>query len=150
MNIDFFMKEAINEAKLAFYKNEVPVGGVLVDNSTKKIISKSHNKINELNNPIQHCELNLIIEGCKIAKSKYLNHTTLFVTLEPCIMCAAAISESHISKVYFGAYDEKNGGIEKYKLVYKRENIFFPEIYGGILEDDCNKIINLFFLKIRK
>ena len=150
MNIDFFMKKAINQAKLAFDENEVPVGGVLVDNETNVIISKAFNKINQMKNPILHCEISLIIEGCKKTKSKYLNHTTLFVTLEPCVMCAAAISESHISKVYFGAYDQKKGGIEKFQLAYKRENIFQPEIYGGILEDESNKLLKRFFSKIRK
>ena len=149
MNIDFFMKEAIHQAKIAFENNEVPIGGVLVDNKTNKIIVSAYNLINKLKNPINHCELILIAEGCKKLNSKYLNETTLFVTLEPCTMCAAAISESHISKIYFSAFDEKKGGIEKLKIAYKRKNIFVPEIYGGILENESRNLIKSFFKKKR-
>ena len=150
MNIDFFMSEAINQAKLAYFNNEVPIGGVLVDNLTNKVISRCHNQINELNNAIFHCEIKLIIDGCQKVSSKYLKNTSLFVTLEPCTMCAAAISESHINKLYFGAYDEKNGGIEKFKLAYKRKNIFLPEIYGGILENESKQLLKNFFKDKRK
>ena len=70
---------------------------------------------------------------------------TLFVTLEPCTMCASAISEVHIKNVYFGAYDEKNGGIEKIRTTFQRNNIFMQKIYGGILEDDCSILLKKFF-----
>ena len=149
MNINFFMKEAIRQAEIAFRSNEVPVGGVLVSNKTNEIICTAHNKINHFNNAISHCELILINDGCKKLKTKYLNETSLFVTLEPCTMCAAAISESHISRIYFSAYDEKNGGIEKLKIAYKRKNIFIPEIYGGILETESKDLIKNFFSKRR-
>ncbi len=149
MNINFFMKEAIQQAKIAFKNNEVPIGGVLVNNKTNKIISMAYNKINESNNAIKHCELILINDGCKKLKSKYLNHTSLFVSLEPCTMCAAAISESHISNLYFSAFDEKNGGIEKLKIAYKRQNIFIPDIYGGILENESSTLLKNFFTNKR-
>ena len=70
---------------------------------------------------------------------------TLFVTLEPCTMCASAISEVHIKDVYFGAYDEKNGGIEKLRVAFQRENIFMPTIYGGIMEKECSSLLKKFF-----
>ena len=73
----------------------------------------------------------------------------MFVTLEPCIMCAAAISEVHIEKLYFGAYDEKNGGIEKSKFALKREHAFKTDIYGGIMENDCKNLLEKFFKKLR-
>ncbi len=149
MNVDYFMNEAIIEAEKALLLNEIPIGGILVDNNTQKIISRNFNQINKSNNAIKHCELNLIFDSCKKLKQKYLNNTTIFVTLEPCSMCASAISEVHIDSLYFGAYDEKNGGIEKIRLAYQRKNIFVPKIYGGIMETKCTKLLKNFFKKIR-
>ena len=149
MNINYFMNEAIKEAKYAFDNNEVPIGGILVNNKTNEIIGRSYNKVNEEKIAIYHCELDLIINSCKKLSRKYLIDTVMFVTLEPCIMCAAAISEVHIEKLYFGAYDEKNGGIEKYKFVLKREHAFKTDIYGGIMENDCKNLLEKFFKKLR-
>ena len=145
MNVDFFMKEAIIEANKAYNLNEVPVGGIIVDNTTNKIVARSYNTINKNKNAIKHCELNLIQETCERLKLKYLENMTLFVTLEPCTMCASAISEAHIKDVYFGAYDEKNGGIEKLRVAFQRENIFMPTIYGGIMEKECSNLLKKFF-----
>ena len=150
MNINYFMIEAIKEANLAFYNGEVPVGGVLIDNKTNEIIARSYNKINIKKNAIYHCEINLIINSCEKLSRKYLNDTIMFVTLEPCTMCASAISEAHIDKLYFGAYDEKNGGIEKRKAVLKKQHTYNTEIYGGIMENECKSLLKNFFKKIRK
>jgi len=149
MNVDYFMNEAIVEAKKALASNEVPIGAILVDNSSGEIISRNYNQMNRFNNAIKHCEIDLIFETCEKLKQKYLENMTLFVTLEPCSMCASAISEVHINSIYFGAYDEKNGGIEKIRLAFKRNNIFTPNIYGGILEDRCGKLLKEFFKKVR-
>ena len=73
----------------------------------------------------------------------------MFVTLEPCLMCAAAISKVQIKTLYFGAYDEKNGGIEKYKSLLKRKHAFETDIYGGMMENDCKKLLKNFFKKLR-
>ena len=150
MNINYFMNEAIFEAKKALNYNEVPVGGVIVDNKSKKILSRGHNLNNTLNSAINHCEILLINEACKKLKSKYLSNSTLFITLEPCIMCAAAISEVHIGKVYFAAYDEKYGGLEKLYSFYKKNKNFLPEIYGGIYETESSLLLKNFFKKERK
>ena len=150
MNIDYFMKEAIKQAKYAFDNNEVPVGGILVDKNTNEIIETSYNKINKENNAIYHCEIDLIINSCKKLSRKYLNNTVMFVTLEPCLMCISAIREAHIDKLYFGAYDEKNGGIEKNKLSLKKKHTFKTDIYGGIMEKDCKSLLEKFFIKLRK
>ena len=128
MNIDYFMNEAINQAKFAFNNDEVPVGGILVDNNTNEIIVKSYNKVNKEKNAIYHCEIDLIINACKKLSRKYLNNTIMFVTLEPCLMCASAISEVHINKLYFGAYDEKNGAIEKYIISLKKYFSWLVEV----------------------
>ena len=145
MNINYFMNEALIEAEKAYNLNEIPIGAVLVDNKSNEIISKKFNQINKFNNAIKHCELSLIIETCEKLKQKYLDNMTMFVTLEPCSMCASAISEVHINTLYFGAYDEKNGGIEKIRLAFKRNNIFLPDIYGGIMENECSKLLKKFF-----
>ena len=149
MNINYFMNEAIKEAKLAFDNNEVPVGGLIVDSKTNEIIERSYNKVNKEKNAMHHCEIDLIIHSCKALSRKYLQDTIMFVTLEPCLMCASAISEVHIDKLYFGAYDNKNGGIENFKFQSKREHIFKTEIYGGIMENDCKVLLDNFFKKLR-
>ena len=150
MNIDYFMNEAINQARNAFDNQEVPVGGILVDINTYEIIEKSYNRVNKENNAIYHCEIDLIINACRKLSRKYLNNTVMFVTLEPCLMCASAISEVHIDKLYFGAYDEKHGAIEKNKFFLKKKHTFKPEIYGGIMEKDCKSLLEKFFTKLRK
>ena len=150
MNINYFMREAIKEANNAFNNNEVPVGGILVDNKTNEIIYRSHNKVNKEKNAIYHCEIDLIIHSCKKLSQKYLDDTVMFVTLEPCLMCASAITEVHIDKLYFGAYDDKNGGIEKFKFQSKKEHFFKTDIYGGIMENDCKTIMENFFIRLRE
>jgi len=149
MNVDYFMNEAIKEAKKALSYEEVPVGAVIVDNRTEKIINRNYNQMNKFNNAIKHCEINIINETCQKLKQKYLENMTMFVTLEPCSMCASAISEVHLETLYFGAYDEKNGGIEKIRLAFERKNIFKPNIYGGIMEDKCKKLLINFFKEKR-
>ena len=145
MNVDYFMNEALIEAKKAFLSNEIPVGAILVENHTQKIISRNYNQMQKLNNPIKHCEINIILETCDKLKQKYLDNMTMFVTLEPCSMCASAISKAHIESLYFGAYDEKNGGIEKIRVTFEKKNIFVPNIYGGIMENKCSKLLKNFF-----
>ena len=145
MNVDFYMNEAIIEANKAFNLNEFPVGGILIDNKSGEIITRSHNTTNRDNNAIKHCELNLINETCEKLKLKYLENMTLFITLEPCTMCASAVSEVHLKNIYFGAYDEKNGGIEKFRLAFQRKNIFMPTVYGGIMEKECSILLKQFF-----
>ena len=149
MNINYFMNEAIKEAHYALNNNEVPVGGILVDIKTKEIIYKSYNKVNKEKNAMHHCEIDLIMHSCKALSRKYLYDTVMFVTLEPCLMCASAISEVHIDKLYFGAYDNKNGGIENFNFHSKREHAFKTEIYGGIMENDCKALLDNFFKKLR-
>ena len=149
MNINYFMNEAIKEAHYALNNNEVPVGGILVDIKTKEVIYKSYNKVNKEKNAMYHCEIDLIMHSCKALSRKYLHDTVMFVTLEPCLMCASAISEVHIDKLYFGAYDNKNGGIENFNFHTKREHAFKTEIYGGIMENDCKALLDNFFKKLR-
>ena len=149
MNINFFMNMAFNEANKALLNHEVPVGAVLVDNVSQKVVFSSHNLVNFSNNATKHAEINVIDESCRLRQSKYLTQTTIFITLEPCAMCAAAISEVRIEKVYFGAYDEKKGSTESIMKIYNKKNFFVPEVYGGIQENKCKLLLKNFFKQKR-
>ena len=149
MDINYFMDLAIKQAKKGILKDEVPVGALIVDNKSMEVISLSHNKVVELKSPLKHAELILIEDVCKKKDSKYLFNTSIFVTLEPCTMCAAAISEAKINRIYFGAYDSKKGSLESIMNIYKLNNLFVPEVYGGIKEKECSKLISNFFTEKR-
>ena len=144
------MNKAILEAKKAVLFGEVPIGAVIVNNDTQEIIALNHNRMNNKHDATQHAEMLVIQESCNKLESKYLNNTSIFITLEPCMMCAAAISEVHIDRVYFGAYDENKGSVESTMQIYKKEKFYRPEVYGGISELECSKLLNSFFKKKRK
>ena len=150
MNINYFMDLAKKEAKNAYLLNEIPVGAILVDNTTNLLISSAHNEIIRQKNSTKHAEMIVIEKACKIKQAKYLINTSIFITLEPCAMCAAAISEVRIDKIYFGAYDEKKGAIENGIRIFNNKKYFKPEIYGGIRENECSQILKNFFLSKRK
>ena len=150
MNEDNYMELAIEYAQKAASLNEVPVGAVLVDDKNQKVISLRHNEIVNKNNCLNHAEILVIEESCKIKKSRYLGDTVIYVTLEPCSMCAAAISEARIKRIYFGAYDEKKGAIENGIRIFSNKNYFQPEIYGGFKEKECSIILKSFFYSKRK
>ena len=149
MNINHFMKLAKKESKKAYLLNEIPVGAVLVDNITNSLISSAHNETIKQKNPTKHAEMVLIEKACKEKQLKYLINTSIFITLEPCAMCAAAISEARIKRIYFGAYDEKKGSLESIMKIYNTKNYFVPEVYGGINEIECSIILKEFFKKRR-
>ena len=139
------MKKAIEHAREALLINEVPIGAVLVENKTQKIINFAHNLVNKSNSAIAHAEIILINKVVKQLDKKYLDGTSIFVTLEPCAMCSAAISEMRIERIYFGAYDEKNGSLESIMKVYNHKNYYTPQIYGGISEIECSHLLKKFF-----
>ena len=145
-----WMNLALKIAKINGERSEVPIGAVLVDLNSDSIISKSGNQIIKKNNPLEHAELIVIKSALRKTKRKYLDNAALYVTLEPCIMCGAAILETRIKKLYFGAYDMKKGAFEKNFLLFKNKSYFKTEIYGGIKENDCSKLIKNFFKDIRK
>ena len=145
-----WMKIALEEANLGKEILEVPVGAVLVDLKTNKLISKSSNKVECKSNPLAHAELEVILDGLNYYKKKYLKNTAIYITLEPCLICAAAISRVKIAKIYFGAYDNKDGSIENGIRLFNNKLYFKPEIYGGIMENECSILIKNFFRKIRK
>ena len=149
MNINFFMKKALDQANQALLKNEVPIGAILVDNNTNKILNFAHNLTESNNNATAHAEMILINKANLQRNNKYLKKTSIFITLQPCAMCAAAISEMRIQRIYFGAYDEKKGSLESIMKIYNQKHYYLPEVYGGINESECSNLLKKFFIKKR-
>lgn len=141
---DYFMREALKEAKKAFDADEVPVGAVVV--AGNRIIARAHNLTERLNDVTAHAEMQAITAAANSLGGKYLSECILYVTLEPCVMCAGALSWSQIGKIVYGASDIKKG----FTLVEK--NLLHPktELIKGVLGQDCEKILKDFFLQKRK
>lgn len=138
-----FMLEALAEAKKAYNKGEVPVGAVIVKDG--EIIAKGHNQREQKQNALSHAEIECINEACEILNSWRLDGCELYVTLEPCPMCTGAIINSRIKTVVFGAFDLRAGSMDSVINLCDYPYNHKPEIYGGILEDDCKKILEDFF-----
>lgn len=134
-----FMKEALKEAQKAFNEDEVPVGAVVVCNN--KIIARTYNLTEKLNDVTAHAEMQAITSAANYLNGKYLKECTIYITLEPCIMCGGALYWSQIGKIVYGASDSKRG----YTILNK--NILHPktEIVSGVLADECAEIIKKFF-----
>ena len=144
------MKQALEQAKIAFDKNEVPVGAVIVDRLNRKIIASGYNKSEEANNALYHAEIIAINEACKIISSKNLSDYDIYVTLEPCTMCAAAIAHSRLKCLFYGATDPKQGAIESNLRFFNSKACFHrPEIYGNILAEDSSLLMKEFFKRMR-
>ncbi len=142
------MLKALEQAKIAFNKNEVPVGAIIVRNNL--IISSSYNMVIENNDPTAHAEINVIRQACSLLENFRLVDCDIYVTLEPCPMCAQAISNARIKRLFFGAYDIKSGGVDNGARIFNQSSCFFiPEIYGGIMEKDCSNILKEFFINKR-
>jgi tRNA(adenine34) deaminase len=139
-----FMKEALKEAQKAFDADEVPVGAIVVCNN--KIIARAHNLTERLHDVTAHAEMQAITSAANFLNGKYLNECTLYVTLEPCVMCAGAISWAQLGKLVYGAPDTKRG----FNLL-NNARIMHPktQIASGILADDCSAIVKTFFQKKR-
>ena len=138
----YFMKRALVEAETAFAKGEVPVGAVIVLNN--QIIARAHNLTETLNDVTAHAEMQAYTAAADYLGGKYLNECTLYVTLEPCQMCAGASYWAQIGKIVFGAYDTKRGFIN-----YKTKLLPKTQVTGGVLEEECSKLIQRFFIEKR-
>lgn len=136
------MKKALQEAEMAFEKDEIPVGAVVVVNN--QVIARSHNLTELLNDVTAHAEMQAITSAANFLGGKYLKDCTLYVTLEPCQMCAGALYWSQISKIVFGATDEKRG----YRALGTQLHPKTQVIYG-VLETECANLMKNFFLKKR-
>ena len=144
-----YMRFALKEAQKAALIDEVPVGCIIVLND--KIIAKAHNKKETTNDPCGHAEIIAIRKACKKINNWRLENCEMYVTIEPCIMCSGAIIQSRIKKVFYGAKDNKGGGLGTSINVLEAKNInHVPEVYGGILLEECSKIISEYFKTKRK
>ena len=139
-----YMTYAYELAQKAYKKDEVPVGAVIVYNN--KIIATGYNKRQKTQDATNHAEVIAIKKACKKLKTFRLNDCTLYVTLEPCVMCAGAIINARIGKVVFGAYDKKFGCCGSlYNLLGDKKFNHHPEVVGGVMEQECSKILTDFF-----
>ncbi|WEK69001.1 MAG: nucleoside deaminase [Candidatus Chryseobacterium colombiense] len=135
---EYYMKMALQEAGIALEKDEVPIGCVIVSNS--RVIARAHNLTETLNDVTAHAEMQAITSAANFLGGKYLKDCTLYVTLEPCVMCSGALSWSQISKVVIGARDEQRGFINKNLSLHPK-----TEIVTGVMEHECSLIVKEFF-----
>ena len=135
----YFMKEALKEAQKSYLKDEVPVGAVIV--CENQIIARAHNYTETLNDVTAHAEMQAFTAAADYLGGKYLNECTLYVTLEPCVMCGGASYWTQLKKIVFGAADEKRG------FSILSENILHPktEVESGLMIEECSKLLTDFF-----
>jgi tRNA(adenine34) deaminase len=141
-----FMELALEEARIAFEEDEIPVGAIVVQNG--RIIGRGHNQTERLKDVTAHAEMIALTSAFHFVGAKYLPDATLYVTLEPCHMCAGAIYWSKIARIVYGGGDEKHG----YRAFYGQKNPFHPKtiITNSILADEGTQLMKDFFMKKRK
>ena len=137
-----WMKIALEEANKAEIEGEVPVGAILVKNG--KLIARAHNQVERLNDVTAHAEMLAITSAANYLGGKYLENCTMYVTMEPCQMCAGALYWSRISKIYYGAEDPKRGFTALGNLMHPK-----TKIYKGVLEHECKELLDKFFISRR-
>lgn len=143
-----FMREALKQAHIASDNDEVPVGAVIVHEN--KIIARAHNQVETLKDPTAHAEMIAITQASASLESKWLQECTLYVTLEPCSMCAGALVLARIQRICFGATDPKTGACGSALDIVGHEPLnHHPEVRGGICEDECGQLVSGFFRKKR-
>ncbi|WP_203294597.1 nucleoside deaminase [Luteirhabdus pelagi] len=139
---NYFMKRALQEAEIAFEKGEVPVGAVVVINN--QIIARAHNLTETLNDVTAHAEMQAITAAANYLGGKYLQDCTLYVTLEPCQMCAGALFWSQISKIVYGARDEQRGCIVMGTSLHPK-----TKMTGGVMAEEASQLVKRFFIERR-
>ncbi len=144
-----FMGIALQSARMAAQNGEVPVAA-LIANSSGEILANTQNRIERDNNPLAHAEMLAIEQAARQKKNWRLNDCDMFVTLEPCAMCAGAIVQARLRRLYFAAFDEKAGAVVNGPaLIHNARNIHEVEVYGGIKESEAQKILLAFFEALR-
>jgi tRNA(adenine34) deaminase len=151
MTDEYFMLQALKEAKKAYDEGEVPVGAVITMQS--RIIARGHNQVERLKDPTAHAEIIAMTSAFNFLGSKYLPDATIYITIEPCLMCAGALYWSKIQKVVYGGHDEKNGYQKYISPCPSLENLgvaprpFHPKtiVIPGILADECSILMKAFF-----
>lgn len=140
------MALALAEAEAAGRRGEVPVGAILVDGATGAVLAASGNRVEELKDPTAHAELLVIRAAAAAGEGKRLPQADLYVTLEPCPMCAQAIAFARLRRLYFGAYDPKGGGVDHGPRIFAQPTCHHrPEVYGGIAEQRAGELLRSFF-----
>jgi tRNA(adenine34) deaminase len=148
INDEHFMRHALDEAEEAFQDGEVPVGAVLVKNGS--ITASAHNNKESTNDPTAHAELMVIREGAIKAGNWHLTDATLYVTKEPCVMCAGAMVNARLGKLVYGCRDERYGAVtSRYQIVFDSALNHQVKVISGVLEDECADILKKFF-KLRR
>jgi tRNA(adenine34) deaminase len=143
------MQWALAQARLAAGCGEVPIGAVIVD-AGGHVLAAAHNLVETLNDPTAHAEMLAIRAAAQVLGNARLGDCDLYVTLEPCAMCAQAISLARIRRLYFGAYDAKGGGVEHGAAVFRHATCHHkPEVYGGMAEGECGELLKGFFQQRR-
>src|SRR5689334_22422710 len=145
MTDEYFMKQALREAQKAFEAEEVPVGAVIVQN--ERIIARGNNQVERLNDPTAHAEMIALTSAFNFLGSKYLPEATIYITVEPCLMCAGALYWSKIGRIVYGASDAKNG----YLHITKSTSPFHPKtsLTHGVLHEECASLMKTFFQQKR-
>lgn len=149
MEFNSYMQQALSEARAAAKRGEVPVGAVIVD-PVGGIVAVAGNRTRELNDPTAHAEILAIRAACAQAGSERLPGHNLYVTLEPCAMCAGAIAAARIARLYFGASDPKSGGVAEGARVFSHAQCHHaPEVFDGIAAEESEAYLRAFFLHKR-
>lgn len=140
---EHFMKEALKQAKIAYHEGEIPIGAVVVAN--KQIIARAYNQTEKLNDPTAHAEMLALTSATNYLGTKYLSDCSLYVTLEPCGMCAGALYWAQLGKLIYAAKDEKRG------YNYFNPNLIHPKtkVQQGPLSEECGQLVSDFFKKLR-
>ena len=142
------MREALKEARKAFEEDEVPVGAVIVFEG--KIISRGHNQIERLKDPTAHAEMIALTSAANFLNTKWLNQASLYVTIEPCSMCAGALVLARIKNLYFGAKDSKTGACGSVVDITNHKKLNHRiKVAGGLLQEECSLLLKEFFLRLR-
>ena len=147
---EVYMKKALELAKIAAKQGEVPVGAIVVKKSSGEIIGRGFNRREYGRSPLTHAEIIAIDEASKRLGGWRLIDCELFVTLEPCPMCAGAVINSRIERVVFGAYDQKAGSCGSVTNLFELPYNHKPELVGGVLESECAGILSEFFKELRR
>ncbi len=145
------MAAALEAAEAAAACGEVPVGAVVVDGNNGAVLSRAHNRVEELGDPLAHAEMLALREAMRVKQTPRLVDCDLYVTLEPCAMCAAAVSLARVRRLYFGASDAKGGGVEHGARIFAQSTCHHaPEVYGGIDAQRSEEMLRQFFADLRR
>jgi len=146
MDADPYMARALAEARKAAKRGEVPVGAVVVFAQENRIVAAAGNRVEELSDPTAHAEMLVLRYASKIMMASRLTNCDLYVTLEPCSMCATAVSLARVRRLYFGAPDPKGGGVDHGPQIFTQPTCHYrPEVYGGIGEIEASDLLKAFF-----